>query len=136
MDYYSNLQTNHRMLVVNQDREQLALSPTILAAFDCVYLPLSQADRIVSWVQEHQPDLIILNLKLIEAIELQVITTLRLDWLTRDIPILAIADASLQSPKSLDCDAYLNRLHSVSELEQTICSLVSVSVCPFCGKAA
>ena len=137
MHYYSNPQTNYQMLVVNQDREQLALNSVISASFNCVYLSFAEADRVVNWVQEHQPDLIILNLKSAEAIDLQLITTLRIDWLTRNIPILMIADsASLLSPKGLDCDVYLNRLHSLLELEQTICSLVSVSACQSHGKAA
>ncbi|MEL6495569.1 MAG: hypothetical protein AAFQ41_10675, partial [Cyanobacteria bacterium J06623_7] len=58
------------------------------------------------------------------------ISTLKLDWLTRNIPILTIGDSLRQkSLNSLNYDAHLTKPYSLSELEQTICSLVCLPAC-------
>ena len=130
MDYCSNYQTNYpTLLVINRDRKQLALNSAIVASFNCVYMSVAEANTIVNWVQEHQPDLIIIDLKWTQIVQLQLISILKLDWLTRDIPILTIADALLESSTGIDYDAYLNKSHSALELEQIICSLISVPAC-------
>ena len=118
------------LLIVNYDRAKLFANSTVLTSFNQISFSITEALNIFSWAQQHQPDLIILDLKWSEVVELQLIPTLRLDWLTRNIPILMIADsAPLQSVASLDYNAYLTKPYSLFELEQTICSLISLPIC-------
>jgi len=125
------------LLVVQQVQEQLAPNSAILASLNQIYISILRASTIVSWVQQHQPDLIILDLKWSEAIDLQLISALRLDWLTRNIPILVIADSiPSQSAKNLDYDFCLIEPYSPLELEQSICSLISIPICKSCSLAA
>ena len=80
--------------------------------------------------QQHQPDLIILDLEYFKIVESGIVTALRLDWLTRSIPIVVMSDlVRATSEVNLDCDAYLERSCSEIELERVICSLVSSPVC-------
>ena len=118
------------LLIVNDDRAKLSANSTVLTSFNQIYFSITEALNIFSWAQQYQPDLIILDLKWSEVVELQLIPALRLDWLTRNIPILMIADsAPLQSVASLDYNAYLTKPYSLFELEQTICSLISLPIC-------
>lgn len=120
------------VLVVKDDQTRLVSDSLVLDSLHKVYLPVLQAREILSWVQQHQPDLIILDLEWLQIVNLELIAVLRLDWLTRNIPILVITDSStkqFQSRANLDYDAYLIKPYSTIELEQAICSLVSSPTC-------
>lgn len=124
------------ILVVKNDQAELASDSPILASFNKFHIPLVPATEILSWVQQHQPDLIILDIEWSEIVKSELIAVLRLDWLTRNIPILVITNFSANQLKpraNVDCDACLMRPYSAIELEQAICSLLSgVNVClPF-----
>ena len=115
------------LLIVNGDRTELSNHSTVLTSFNQIYFSITEALNIFSWAQQHQPDLIILDLKWSEVVELQLIAALRLDWLTRNIPILMITDSPpVPSAASLDYNAYLTKPYTLLELEQTICSLLSL----------
>jgi PleD family two-component response regulator len=120
------------VLIVQENQTKLASDSAILSGFNQVNIPRVEATTIVIWVQRHQPDLIIFDIDYSQIVQLGLITALRLDWLTRKIPILVISNIStkeLQSRVSLDCNAYLKKLYSTKELEQTICSLVPTPAC-------
>ena len=125
------------LLLINDQPEKLEINSSILASLKQVSMSILEAREILSWIQQYQPDLIILNARLSQIINLQLITTLKLDWLTRNIPILLITTAAqkLQSEKTLDYDACLIAPYSPVELDKTICSLVSVPACNVYGKA-
>lgn len=122
------------ILVVGEQRRQLASNSAVLSGFKQVNISVVEAMTIVAWVQQHQPDLIIFDMEYRQIINLGLITALRLDWLTRKIPILVIGNlitSELQSRASLDCDAYLKKPYTVRQLEQAICSLVPTPACKF-----
>lgn len=117
------------LLIVNDDRTKLSDNSTVLTSFNQIYFSITEAPTILPWVQQHQPDLIILDLKWSKVVELQLIAALRLDWLTRNIPILMITNLpSVPFAASLDYNACLIKPYTLLELEQTICSLVSLPV--------
>ena len=120
------------ILIARDYQEQLELNSEILAASEQVYVPVINVTAILAWVQQHQPDLIVLDIKSSEIVKSGLITALRLDWLTRGISILVISDLSptnAMSQSDLDCDAYLTRSSSSVKLEETICSLVPSPLC-------
>ncbi|MEM6610778.1 MAG: hypothetical protein AAF652_00705 [Cyanobacteria bacterium P01_C01_bin.72] len=108
---------------------QFANQSSLIAAFNLVNISISEPATILSWVQQYQPDLVILNLEWSQVIELQLITALRLDWLTRNIPILMLGNspASEETSAALDYDAYLTKPYSNSALEGAIYSLIPTS---------
>ena len=118
------------MLVIQDSTEILASDSAILNSFKQVYKTVTKSFDTLIWIQQNQPALIVLNLEDLEIDELDLVTALRTDWLTRNIPILAIADKCNRFRISnLDCDEYLSKPYSISKLEKAICSLVYSPSC-------
>lgn len=120
------------ILIAKDYQEELKLDSQILASSNQVYVPVVNATEILSWVQQHQPDLIILDLEYPKIVESGIVTALKLDWLTRRIPIVVVcnlAKGNCISQEDLDCDAYLAKPYLERELEKVICSLVSSPAC-------
>lgn len=120
------------ILLVSNDRNLLSSDSLIINSLNQVCISILEATQVITWIQQHQPDLIILDLGWLEIINLQLITALRLDWLTRNIPIAIITNSEKQpfcSLATLDYDACLIKPFSTQELEQTICSLISIPAC-------
>lgn len=119
-------------ILVVRDSESLAsFSASGLARFHLVYVAKSPDNfSTLAWIQENQPDLVIFELQHPETPVLSLITPLRLDWLTRDIPIMVTGNRlALQSIVNLDYDACLITPYSTANLEQAICSLINASSC-------
>lgn len=126
------------LLVVNHGRAKLKTNSSVLATFNRHDLSIAEEPDVLSWVQQHQPDLIILNLEWAQLVKRQLIAALRLDWLTRNIPIMVILDSTasrLNSAEKLNCDACLVEPYSTAELDRNIGSLVPVSACELYGSA-
>ncbi len=130
------------VLVINNNNDDddvnLASNSSLLTSFRQVFLSVSDANNALSWVQQHQPDLIILNLEWSQIVRLQLIAALRLDWLTRNIPIMLIVSSTAQglhSTAQLDYDACLVKPYSITDLDRKICSLVSIPACELSARA-
>lgn len=119
------------ILIVRENRSEIEANSSISSLLNRAYRVDYQPNKTLAWIQQNQPDLIILNLRKVEADYLDLIACLKLDWLTRDIPILIIGNRfTLQSVANLDCDACLKTPYSTQELERVICSLVqNTSAC-------
>lgn len=131
--YYSKT-----VLVVNDGQTKLNMSSSVLASFNRHDIFVSEESDIVSWVQQHQPDLIVLDLPWSQLINRELITALKLDWLTRNIPIMVVVNSTtneLNSIEKLNYDACLVEPYSTVELDSKIHSLVSVSACELYGVA-
>lgn len=118
------------ILIVRDDGKKIELNSPILSSFNTVYLSKLENVAVLSWIQENQPDLIILELRNSQEFCSSLITPLRIDWLTRNIPIIVIGDRfTLKSVANLDYDACLRLPYSAADLERTICSSISTSIC-------
>ncbi|MGL5794401.1 MAG: response regulator [Waterburya sp.] len=132
---YYNLVNGHYLptiLIAQENQTKLASDSAILSGFNQANIPVVEAMTIVTWVQRHQPDLVIFDIDYLQIVNLGLISALRLDWLTRKIPILVISNLSnkeLQSRANLDCNAYLKKPYVTRELEQAICSLAPIATC-------
>ena len=114
------------ILIVKNYPQKLRLTSKILAAFNQVYVPTIEVNTVLPKVQQQQPDLVILDFEYSKIVTSGLIIALRLDWLTRSIPIVLISN----SPQAdLDCDVYLTKNYSKEELKRTICSFVNSPVC-------
>jgi len=116
------------ILVARDYPKKLELSSEILASFNQVYVPVIDVLTISSWIQQHQPDLIVLDIDYSDIVDSGLVSALRLDWLTRTIPIVVISNMPCKHAH-LDCDVYLARSCSTRQLEATVCSLVPISTC-------
>lgn len=120
------------ILVVQNRPANLATNSDILNYFSKVYVSLFDVTEILLWIQQNQPDLIILDLPWLEITEAELITALRLDWLTRNIPILILSNICTNWSDivpDLDYNACLCKPYLTSELEKLVCSLVSTPAC-------
>lgn len=120
------------VLVVNNNQANLVSNSLILDSLNQVHISILEDSNILSWVQQSQPDLIILDIGWSQVINPQLIAALRLDWLTRNIPIMVIVASSAQQIETLaelDYDACLIKPYSAAELAKKICSLVSTLEC-------
>jgi CheY-like chemotaxis protein len=119
------------ILVVQDGESQTTFYASGLALFRLVYVAKLQDNfSTLAWIQENQPDLIILELKQPKTLSLSLITPLKIDWLTRDIPIVVTGNRlALQSVADLDYDACLLTPYSTADLEQVICSLINAVSC-------
>ncbi|MGD1921032.1 MAG: two-component system response regulator [Pleurocapsa sp.] len=118
------------ILIVRDSGEKIEFDSSILADFNTVYVSKSKDRSILGWIQENQPDLIILELRNPQESCCCLITPLRLDWLTRNIPIIVIGDRfTLKSIANLDYDVCLRSPCSETDLDGAICSLISTSLC-------
>ena len=119
------------ILIVSNSRQELTFNSPILASFNLVNL-LFQEPETLSWIQQHQPDLIVLDLEWSQLSHLQLVTNLKLDWLTRDIPVVAIVNSIAQQHRlmsDINYDGYSLRPYSIIELEKHVCSLIATFDC-------
>ncbi len=125
------------VLVVNNNQENLVSNSLILDSLNQVHISILEDSNILSWVQQYQPDLIILDIGWSQIINSQLIAALRLDWLTRNIPIMVIVGSTTQQIEAsahLDYDACLIKPYSAADLGKKICSLVSTPACKIYSK--
>ena len=118
------------ILIVQNSFRKLELDSSILSLFNIVHLSQSENTAVLSWIQQNQPDLIVLELDCLEKPYESLITSIRLDWLTRDIPIIVTGNKFvLQSMNNLDYDACITTPYLAKKLYRVICSLIDS---PFC----
>ena len=90
----------------------------------------SQDTEILTWIQQNQPDLIVIEYASHPESYSNLITPLKLDWLTRNIPIVIVCSRFfLKSIENLDYDACLNSPYSEADLNKAICSLIRLPIC-------
>lgn len=120
------------LLVLNNNQTKLVFDSSIVTSLNQVHISILAASKIISWVQQYQPDLIVIDLEWLSTMNLQLIAALRLDWLTRNIPIMLIASSTKQQAQclaNLDYDACLTKPYSETDLGKAICSLISTPAC-------
>lgn len=83
----------HRALIVNSNRDVLQVLEPVLDAgnYDVVFVESST--HAYSQIRRIQPDLVILCLELNDGEALRVLSMLKLDEMTRDIPVVTYTSA-------------------------------------------
>ena len=118
------------ILVVRDSQRKIELNSHILSAFNVVCLLKAQDTAILIWIQQNQPDLIVIEYNSLLEPYSNLITPLKLDWLTRNIPIVVAGNRfTLKSIENLDYDACLNSPYSATDLDRVICSLLRLPNC-------
>ena len=118
------------ILVVRDHERKIKSNSRILSAFNLIYSSGSQNRKNLIWIQQNQPDLIIVECEHSLEFCSSLITPLKLDWLTRDIPIVVAGNRfTLNSIADLDYYACLNLPYSAADLDRVICSLIGLPIC-------
>ena len=124
IDRHSNYQPT--VLVVEDNEDNLIYISTALALLNCHSIITKDAIKSLSLAQENQPDMIILDIKMPKLSGIDLINLLKLDWLTRNIPVIAVTALAREQEKKLILDAgfndYLVKPFLIEDLEQIICS--------------
>ena len=122
------------ILVIENNEDNLFYISTALKLFHCHCLTTQNAMMGLSLAQQEQPDLILIDVEMTQMNGIELLKTLRMDWLTRSIPAVAItALAKAQDTEKLieagfnDC---LVRPYLPKELENIIRSqMANKSLC-------
>ncbi|MEO0834534.1 MAG: response regulator [Cyanobacteria bacterium J06642_3] len=114
------------ILIVEDDEDNLLYLTSALGLFSYHYFAAKDAISGLSLAQTNQPDLILLDIKMPQISGIELVKTLKMDWLTRSIPVVAITALAREQEKNsilaAGFDGYLVKPFLLEDLEQVICS--------------
>ncbi|NJK55908.1 MAG: response regulator [Pleurocapsa sp. SU_5_0] len=117
------------ILVVEDDEDNLIYISTALSLFNYHCLIARDALTGLSLAQQWQPDLILLDVRMPQINGLELLKILRIDWLTRKIPVIAVtalAGAKEQEMiTSAGFDGCLIKPYLLEQLEDIVCFHIS-----------
>jgi CheY-like chemotaxis protein len=117
------------ILVVEDDQDNLTYISTALSLFNYHCLIAENALTALSLAQQRQPDLILLDVRMPEISGIELLKILRLDWLTKSIPVIAVTalagDREQEMIKNAGFDGCLVKPYLLEELEQIVYSHIS-----------
>jgi CheY-like chemotaxis protein len=117
------------ILVVEDDEDNLIYISMALSLFNYHCLIAKNALSGLSLAQQWQPDLIMLDVRMPQINGLELLKTLRLDWLTRTIPVIAVTALAGEREQEMimnaGFDGCLLKPYRLEELEHIICAHLS-----------
>lgn len=117
------------ILVVEDDEDNLTYISTALNLFNYHCLTAKNALTGLSLAQQWQPDLILLDVRMPQISGLELLTILRLDWLTRAIPVIAVTALAGEREQEMimnaGFDGCLLKPYLLEELENIIYSHIA-----------
>jgi len=112
------------ILVVEDNPDNLAYVSTALELFRCRCLTAPNAIEGLSLAQRYQPNLILMDILMPEIDGIELLKILKLDWLTRTIPVVAMTALSGRKARAAIAqagfDGFLLKPYSLEELEMII----------------
>jgi two-component system cell cycle response regulator DivK len=126
---------NHqRILVVEDHPISLALLHQLLKAYGYETLKTSEGLDAINLARTHQPDLILMDIRLPDISGLDATRLLKQDDQTKDIPIIAVTAFATPGDEShaleSGCDAYVAKPVNMDRLLQTIRLLLGSAPLP------
>lgn len=118
------------LVVQDSDDDEVESGSLLMPLFNRVQISQADNHSILVWIQQNQPALAIFKTdRSVKAIA-DSIVPLKLDWLTRKIPVIVIGNTLALPPLiSLTCDAFLNAPYSAEDLDRVIYSLIDIPTC-------
>ena len=117
------------VLAVEDDEDNLLYITSALKLFD--YARISARDAVAgfSLAKKHQPDLILLDIKMPKISGFELIQMLKLDVSTTEIPVVAVTALASEKQRELIIDSgfddYLIKPYLLEELEEIVYSNIT-----------
>lgn len=122
------------ILIIDNKKDHLTDIATALESLNYHCLTAQTTMMGLALAQQHQPDLILLNVEMPTMSGIELLQTLRLDWLTRTIPVIALA--TLESAKKYSqsilasFDGYLYQPCISQDLKSVVCQQIACEALP------
>ena len=125
--FHNNQQDNIKhplVLAVEDNEDNLQLLIQVLMLFGCSFIPIRDGHTAILKAQNHQPDLILLDMMLPDLNGSEVVHRLKQNACTNKIPIIAVtAMARAEDQKRFflaGCNDYIKKPYMIDELEAKI----------------
>ncbi len=113
------------VLVVDDDQDNLLLMSYVLEPLDCSVITAPDGQTALLTAQIEQPDLILLDIMLSELDGIQVVSQLRENPQTMEIPIVAVTALARAEDRErilqAGCNDYMSKPFMIEELEAMVC---------------
>lgn len=119
-----------KVLLLESDRNNSIYLVDSLKLLNCDCLIASDTMLALSLAQQEQPDSILIDLQMPQINGVELLKILRIDWLTRDIPIIAITTSIAidQAVLEAEFDDYLLKPYTRKDLQKAIANNFSNAI--------
>lgn len=112
------------ILAVDGNEDNLILMTYFLESFDYQLITAKNGEEALSLAREHLPNLILLEIVLPDIDGLEIVTKLKQNELTSQIPIIAVTGLANKEDREQilrsGCDAYLGKPYLLNDLASII----------------
>lgn len=123
-----------RILVVEDNADNMVLTVLLLESVGHTVLPAIDAEAGLAIARAERPDLILMDIQLPGIDGLQATALLKLDPVTRVIPVIALTALAMKGDeeriRAAGCDGYIAKPISIQEFLATITALVAEPAAP------
>ncbi|MEM8829110.1 MAG: response regulator [Cyanobacteria bacterium P01_G01_bin.19] len=121
------------ILVVENDEDNLIYISQAIALLGYRSITSQDSRNCLDLVLKHRPDLIILDIKMPYLSGIDLVKMLRANWLTRNIPVVAVTALTKDRDKKLILNvgfkAYLIKPFYLEDFEQIVVSNIAKDFC-------
>lgn len=119
-----NVSKQPLILAVDDQEDNLVLLMEILKPFGCKVIPAADGESSIALAQNYLPDLILLDVMLPDIHGIEVVTRLRKNPHTKDIPIIAVTGLARDEDRDrllgVGCNDYICKPYMLQEFEALI----------------
>lgn len=112
------------VLAVDDNEDNLVLISFTLDLIGCNFITAKNGETTIKLAQTHQPDLILLDIMLPDINGIEIITRLRENSQTKDIPVIAVTALARPEDRrnilAAGCNDYISKPYVVDDLEAVL----------------
>lgn len=119
------LHRGSQVLAVDDDEDNLLLVTYALEPLNCSIITAGDSQTALEKAQQHQPDLILLDILLFRSNGLDFLHQLRKDPKTMNIPVVAVTAMARPEDKErillAGCNDYISKPYMLEDMEAIVC---------------
>jgi CheY-like chemotaxis protein len=112
------------ILAVDDDEDNLLLLTEVLKPMNCSFMTATHGQTALALAQNHQPDLVLLDMMLPDFSGIEVVQQLRQNPQTKDIPVIAVTALARAEDRTqllmAGCNDYISKPYMIDELEAVV----------------